>query len=153
MLFSEKSYEILVAYLKRYGCSAVSSKDEIDGNSYNFTILSKCGHESTTSFTKLRKHKRGIYCDDCLEKYIKNKTKIECMGIECNNMIVPTKEQFLFCCMTCSRQKPVSDEQKNKLRDATYKHLGYVDKNGNVLNDKTIAKINKERKIKRIRDS
>lgn len=122
-------YDNVKEFCEKYGCKLLSTKEEIELKPKEFNIKSYCGHERTTTFNKLFKHKVGVYCDDCFENMI----EARCFG--CDSMFASTNTSFVYCSIKCSNTRIVSEEQKQKVRDTFCKKYGYYDEDGKLIND------------------
>jgi hypothetical protein len=128
------TYDNVSDFCKKYNCELLSTKEQIDLKPVDFDIKAACGHDNTTTFNKLFRYKKGIYCDDCF----RDMDEVKCFG--CENMFEPTFRSFVYCSVKCSHSREVSDEQKQKMKDTFCKKL---DKNADFIGKKDI-KISKK---------
>jgi hypothetical protein len=138
------TYDNVKEFCEKYDCKLLDSREEIDDKPVEFNIKAVCGHDSTTTFTKLFKYKIGIYCDDCFN----GMDEAKCFS--CGNMFEHSEKSFVYCSVQCSHSRKATDEHKQNTRDTHYKRLGYYDSHGKLMEKEDVKKVNlKKNEVKR----
>ena len=117
------TYENIVKYCEKYNCELLSDKNELGHKLEEFNIKSACGHECQTTFNRLFKNKKGVYCEDC-EKSIKNE-EMECVCFNCEKQFEPEENNIFYCSLSCGfecegKRQPMTYE----LVKENYKKVG-----------------------------
>lgn len=134
------NYDNVKEFCEKYGCKLLTTPEEMDSESKEFNIESSCGHNITTTFSKMFKRKIGVYCVDCFN----DMNEAKCFS--CNEMFEHTENSFVYCSSKCTHSHKVTDEHKQKVKETHRKKLGYYDKNGDVMNDNDIKQLRLKRK-------
>lgn len=69
-----------------------------------------------------------------------------CMNKKCKQKFLPTEISFLYCCDSCSRSRPATDERKIKVITTLNKLHNNLDKNNVPISDPEESKLNKRNK-------
>lgn len=110
------TYENIMEIINRYKCKLLDSKEEIDSKPTNISLISKCGHNSITTFNKLCKYKFGIYCNNCVDKFTYSKNiLVECCNSYCNKKFKPTRDSYLYCSCFCQHSRKQNINTINKI--------------------------------------
>ena len=143
------NYANINEFCEKYKCKLLSSEDEINANndSKELKIQSRCGHETTISFSKLFRKKIGIFCNNCFKNY--EIDGINCLT--CAKQFIPTTDRPIFCCIACSNTRIVTEEHKQKTRTTMCKKLNYYDDNGVLIDSDDALKLLRLKRQKQVR--
>lgn len=131
-------------FCKKYKCELLTQEDELNETTKILKIKSSCGHEVETTFNKLFKNKKGIYCDPCFENIKINGAKC----LKCDKIFIISNVSFCYCSSYCSHTFDMKEEQKQKSSLLLLNKIDeYINEDGTLKSIEEIEKIRLQKKI------
>lgn len=144
------TFENITEFCDRYNCKLLMAEEDLDVSSKELSILASCGCNCVTTFNKLFKNKKGIYCDECFDKILTIGTNC----FKCGKHFMPKKTSFLFCSALCQQSREKTEEIKQKVRISVLKKIDkYVNPDGSIKSNDEISQIRTSTKRKRYEQS